>query len=90
MSEIKYLSQEELAKANDLSDRYSRLVSEMGQNQIKQQEIKARLSELIKEETHIFSDYNTILTEEQALGQVLTEKYGEGVIDLQTGTITIA
>lgn len=79
---------EELAKVVAINDRYNALYVELGQNTVKTKAYLALLEELDTEAKNLHKDYEHLVEEHEAIGKLLSEKYGDGVLDLQSGTIS--
>ena len=82
MTEVKKLTDEEIQKINDLQQKREALVTELGQVNLAKLNLEER-------ENKAKEFYGELLVEEATLGKELTEKYGSGQINLETGEITI-
>jgi hypothetical protein len=67
------LTQEELQQIKDIREQYNNVVTALGELELQKQNVLAR--------------YNNVLNQEQTLAKTLSEKYGDGVIDINTGEI---
>lgn len=85
----KQLTPEELSQAKDLNQRYARVYSELGQIETRLNQNEEEHSALLEEKKNLLSDHKTVTQEEIRLASVLTEKYGVGMLDLETGVISI-
>jgi hypothetical protein len=74
MSEIKKLTEEELASLKNLRAEYNTLVMALG-------ELSIRKSRLLEEQ-------KILAEKENNLAKQLTDKYGQGSINIDTGEIT--
>ena len=72
------LTVEEIEKLQDLQQKNAAVASELGNLEITKLQIEARKDEVIKY-------FNELKTEENAFGKELSEKYGNGTIDLEKG-----
>lgn len=72
------LTQEELDTIKSIQEKTNAVVSELGNLELTQLQLDAR-----KEE--IKSYYNDLKSEESKFGKELSEKYGNGTIDLEKG-----
>jgi hypothetical protein len=82
MTEVKKLTDEEIQKINDLQQKREALVTELGQVNLAKLNLEER-------ENKAREFYGELLVEETTLGKELTDKYGSGQINLETGEITI-
>jgi hypothetical protein len=80
MEKIK-LSQEELTQISQLQETQNQIVSSLGQL-----EYNIQLLELQKEK--LVEQIETLKQNETKIGQELTQKYGNGTIDLESGFFT--
>jgi len=74
MSEVKKLSPDELQAVKDIKQEYNNLAFELGELEIK----KLQLIEIQK----------ILASKENKLANDLTEKYGPGTINIETGEIS--
>jgi hypothetical protein len=82
MTEVKKLTDEEIQKINDLQLKQNALVTELGQVNLAKLNLEER-------ENKAREFYGELLVEEITLSKELTDKYGAGQINLETGEITI-
>ena len=72
------LTVEEIEKLQEIQQKNAAVASELGNLEITKLQIEARKNEVV--------DYfNKLKEEEQAFGKELSEKYGNGSIDLEKG-----
>ena len=88
MAETKKFEEAELAKLKDLQDRFNNIVLQLGQVNIEMIKLNAEKTRLENVKTQLETDYATLRTNEQELAKQLTDKYGAGVLDPQTGNFT--
>jgi hypothetical protein len=81
MSEQIQLSQEELENIKQLQTTQQNLINNFGQVEYQLQVLEAQKDKLIESLTQLRE-------EEVNLGKLLTEKYGNGSIDLESGLFT--
>jgi hypothetical protein len=81
MSEQMQLSQEELDNIKQLQTTQQNLINNFGQVEYQLQVLEAQKDKLIESLTQLRE-------EEVNLGKLLTEKYGNGSIDLESGLFT--
>jgi hypothetical protein len=80
--EIKQLTEEEVQSLRDLSNRQSNLIATLGQ-------LEYQITLLETNKAILKGRIQVIEEENQTLGQALTEKYGNGSLNLETGEITV-
>jgi len=78
--ENKFLTQEEIQSLQDLRSRQSSLINSLGQ-------IEYQIAVLDLEKSNLKSLIKNLELDNENLGKVLTEKYGNGNINLETGEI---
>ncbi len=78
--EKKVLTPEELQSLRDLNEKQISLISTLGQ-------IEYQIILLNKQKESLKSQIETIESENTKLGKILTEKYGDGNLSLETGEI---
>jgi hypothetical protein len=76
--EKKVLTPEELQSLRDLNEKQISLISTLGQ-------IEYQIILLNKQKESLKSQIETIESENTKLGKILTEKYGDGNLSLETG-----
>ena len=81
--EKQFITEEEKARFNDLSNREEQIIVGLGQL-----EYQIQLMELEKE--NIITQLSQLRQDQTKVGQELTEKYGDGNVDLNTGEFTKA
>lgn len=74
----KKLTQEELDTIKSIQEKTNAVVSELGSLELTQLQLDARKAEIKKY-------YEDVKSEEGTLGKELSEKYGNGTIDLEKG-----
>lgn len=87
MSEIK-LTAEELQKIQDLRTRYETITFQLGQVKIEQLIITDQLKNLQDLETKFVEDYRKMQADEIEFTKSITEKYGIGEVNVETGEFT--
>jgi len=78
--ENKFLTQEVIQSLQDLRSRQSSLINSLGQ-------IEYQIAVLDLEKSNLKSLIKNLELDNENLGKVLTEKYGNGNINLETGEI---
>ena len=72
------LTPEEVAKLQEIQQKNAAIVSELGNLEITKLQVEARKAEVVE-------FFNKLKEEEQTFGKELSEKYGNGSIDLEKG-----
>ena len=87
MSDIieKEFSQEDIEIVKKLQSDYSVTTAQVGQIEIELHLLKKRLSEMEDLRKSLFEKYSELQTQESELVKSLNEKYGDGVLDLDSG-----
>ena len=80
--EIKQLTEEEIQSLKDLNNRQSNLIAALGQLEYQIKLLETNKS-ILKGRIQVIEEENMVL------GQSLTEKYGNGTLNLETGEISI-
>lgn len=81
MSEVKKLTEEELNNIKQIKNEYTNLALSLGEIELQKAELEKQKSVLLNSQSQIFERENKLAKE-------LTEKYGNGSINLDTGEIT--
>lgn len=79
------LTEQEIQEINELRDQYATLTAKFGQLKIEQILIEEQLKRLSELETTYKEEYLTTQVKEEAFGNTITGKYGEGNIDVEAG-----
>lgn len=82
MSEVKKLSEEELQQIKEIKQEYTSLALSLG-------ELELQKSNLEKEKSRLLNYQDQLGNKETELAKQLTEKYGNGSINIETGEITV-
>lgn len=86
--EKKVLTKEELQELLGLQDSYEKIVKSLGEIEIQKFNLNELINSLGIEKEYLHNDLKKIKEKETELAKTLTEKYGQGVIDVNTGEIT--
>lgn len=89
MSEIKFLTPEEIENLKTLNAEFGKVLNSIGEIEIKLQLIKQKEQELIEEKKFLMSDYDKLREKETNISNTLLEKYGEGKVDIESGKIEL-
>jgi hypothetical protein len=74
----KKLTSEEIEKLQEIQEKNAAVATELGNLEITKLQLEARKGDVIK-------FYNDLKEEEQTFGKELSDKYGNGSIDLEKG-----
>jgi hypothetical protein len=89
MENIK-LTEQELQQIQDLRVKYANITAQLGQLKVEQILVNKQLTRLNELEMTFIKDYEQTQTEEDQFAKVITEKYGVGDVDLETGIFSPA
>jgi hypothetical protein len=81
MSEQIMLSKEELDSINELQNQQQTLITQFGQLEYQMQLLELQKDQLVE-------TIGKLQIEEKEIGTNLTEKYGNGTVDLESGMFT--
>lgn len=87
MSESNKLSEQELQDLKQITDRYTKLVQELGEIEFEITNSKDKLVHLEREKENLLSDYRILKENSEVLSKTLSEKYGQGRVNLETGYV---
>lgn len=87
--EAKKISEEDLKKVIDLDLNFKKLTLEFGKISIEKQFIEEQLSELEAIRLAKLSEFKQLQEGEIQLHKYIQETYGSGILDLETGIITL-
>ena len=85
--EIKF-TEDELKSLGDLQGKYNVVTNKFCQFAIAKLNFEKQQESIEEEEFKITEELESVRTEEQELLNVITEKYGPGTLDPQTGVFT--
>lgn len=86
--EQKQLTQEELANVTNLANSLTEIASKFGQIKIEKLNLITQLTAIDELEKDFEKQYLELKDKEYILSKELSEKYGEGTLNLETGTIS--
>jgi hypothetical protein len=81
MSEIKKLTSEELDSVKAIKNEYTNLAIALG-------ELELQKSNIAKEKQRLLDNQTQLIEKETELAKTLSDKYGNGSINLETGEIS--
>jgi len=79
------LSDDDMAKINDVQQAFATLTIQSGKIRLAQYEAQEEIKRLNGMEVDLYSEYDKTLLREVEIGKELKEKYGNGYVDLTTG-----
>jgi hypothetical protein len=85
----KKLTDQELEEMNLLREQYSKIMFDMGQLAYDKYQLEEQIKLVDQELTGLRSDIKTNGSRQDEFLEKIREKYGEGVLDTQTGEILI-
>ena len=81
-------TEDELKQINTIADTYSALQTELGNLGVQKILVDERIQAIQEREEAIRGEWKTNQTTEKELVKTLSEKYGEGTLDPETGEFT--
>ena len=81
----KEFEQQDVESVKDLQSRYATTTAQIGQLEVELHLLNKRLGELNELREQLFNTYESLQSEEKELVNNLNEKYGDGVLDLDSG-----
>ena len=88
MSDTNKVSEEELKSITDLGVKYNTIRDNFGQLRIQRLLIEQQLEQIVENEDKLEQDYIETQKIERELLESLNSKYGQGVLNPQTGEFT--
>ena len=82
------LTEQELQQIQDLRVKYANITAQLGQLKVEQMLINKQLTRLNELENQFIKDYEQVQTEEEQFAKTITEKYGIGDVDVESGIFT--
>ena len=79
------LDKEHLEEIQELRQKFNATSIELGNLTIEREMLKAQLSSIITRRETLMSQFETLRTQESELFQKLTDRYGDGEIDIEQG-----
>lgn len=87
--EKKQLTSEELQSLKDLQNDYSKLMTELGTYELNLSDLEDSKKLLIEQKQKVKDSVKELREKENTIAKQLSEKYGQGTIDISTGEITL-
>lgn len=88
MSEEIRFTNEEMQQISKLQSRYQSTIFQLGESQLRKKSVELELENLKQIEEKLIGEYKSVQNDENSLLQQLTDKYGEGSLNIKTGTFT--
>ena len=88
MSEPVKFAEEEMKKVQDVQDTYFSIQKELGRLSITKIRLEQQLDSVFKREDELRENFVKAQDEEKDFIESINKKYGEGVLDPETGTFT--
>ncbi len=76
---------DDVQAVKDLQSRYATNTAQIGQVEVELHLLKRRLVQIEELRTNLFNTYDDLQKEEKELVENLNQKYGDGVLDLDSG-----
>ena len=86
MSDIVKFTETEMQSIAKLQNDYQQSIYMLGQIDLEKTDLEQQLQELLTKRTEIFNDWKKIQQEESNLLNALSQKYGDGSLNLKDGT----
>jgi hypothetical protein len=86
--EQKHLTSEEISYVKELALSLNDITSKFGQLKVEKLNLLTQITALEELENALDKDYFELKEKEYILSKDLSEKYGEGTLNLETGTIS--
>ena len=78
-------SEDDVVAVKNLQSQYARTTAQIGQVEIELHLLSKRLDQMKELREKLFTEYTTLQDEEQTLVKSLNEKYGDGILDIDSG-----
>jgi len=85
VAEQKVFVQEDIDSVKKLQNGYARTTAQIGQLEVELHLLTKRLENMKDMREKLFEEYSRLQVEEKELVESLNEKYGDGVLDLDSG-----
>jgi len=76
---------EDIQSVKDLQSNYATNTAQIGQVEVELHLLKRRLVQIEELRSNLFTTYDDLQTKEKELVESLNQKYGDGVLDLDSG-----
>jgi len=82
----KTFDQTDIEQVKELQGSYATTTAQIGQVEVELHLLEKRLRQIQEMRINLFNTYEELQSKEQDLVKSLNEKYGDGVLDLDSGT----
>jgi hypothetical protein len=86
MSEVTKFTEQEMQSIAQLQNDYQQHIFSLGQIDLEKTDLEQQLQELLAKRTEIFNDWKKTQQDENNLLSTLSQKYGDGSLNLKDGT----
>ena len=76
---------EDIQAVKDLQSKYATNTAQIGQVEVELHLLKRRLTQIEELRVNLFTTYDELQKQEKELVESLNQKYGDGVLDLDSG-----
>lgn len=76
---------DDIQAVKELQSRYATNTAQIGQVEVELHLLKRRLAQIEELRTNLFTTYDELQKQEKELVESLNQKYGDGVLDLDSG-----
>ena len=87
MSEVKF-TDDELGKVKEIQDKYFDVQNQFGQLSMARLRLEKQMVNIDKQEEEIHNTFSAVEEEEKSFLDNITEKYGRGTLNPETGVFT--
>jgi len=84
------LTEDEIGAVRNIRNRSTEITLKLGQLRLEQIRVQSRLAQVNNSETELIEEYGRLVQQEQDTFSSISEKYGQGELNLETGTFTPA
>jgi len=88
MSEIKKIETVELEKLKSMQDRFNNIILQLGQISVELIKLSSEKERLESLKSKLEEDYRNLRDEERKFSNDMTNKYGPGILNPETGEFT--
>ena len=85
---MKKVSDEDLKRLVEFRQDYSRVIFELGELVAKMSELDKQLSQMESDKFNYLSTYEVLIQKDRDLFKEMSDKYGVGAINMETGEIS--
>ena len=82
------ITEDEVGAIRTIRNRSAEITLKIGQLRLEQVRVQTRLAQVTQAEVELLEEYGRLVQQEQDTFKSLSDKYGQGSLDLDTGTFT--